>query len=295
MVAPPRAGRAAARGSPGCPAGRARWSARRARAGRGARSRAPASPSRCRMPREYLPTGRRPTSASPTCSSAASTLPRRPRPLPGPAASSASRLARPDSRAWWAGPSMSAPTRGSTLRRCLGMDSPSTSTSPDVASTRPSSIRTVVVLPEPFAPRKPNTSPRRTSRSTPSTAVSLPNRLVSPRVRMTASSWAPRRAVAVSGSVVSGPVVPGSRGFWGGGQDCLSRRPAAAARNVSRVSVPVTRYPGSARRRRAQHETERPHRHRDVLACHHRTGRRLQLPAQSGEHVARQRQRDDGG
>ncbi len=54
-----------------------------------------------------------------------------------------------------AGPSISAPTRGSTCRPARGIRSPSTSTSPLVASTRPSSIRTVVVLPEPFAPRKP--------------------------------------------------------------------------------------------------------------------------------------------
>ena len=45
--------------------------------------------------------------------------------------------------------------RGSTSRASRGIGRPSSSIVPDVASTSPSSIRTVVVLPEPFAPRKP--------------------------------------------------------------------------------------------------------------------------------------------
>ena len=39
-------------------------------------------------------------------------------------------------------------------------------------------IRIVDVLPAPFGPRKPNASPGATSKSTPSTAVNSPNRLV---------------------------------------------------------------------------------------------------------------------
>ena len=54
-----------------------------------------------------------------------------------------------------AGPSISAPTRGSTRRPARGIRSPSSSISPLVGSTSPSSMRTVVVLPEPLAPRKP--------------------------------------------------------------------------------------------------------------------------------------------
>ncbi len=50
---------------------------------------------------------------------------------------------------------MRAPTRGSTLRPAFGIRSPSTSTSPLVGSTSPSSMRTVVVFPEPLAPRNP--------------------------------------------------------------------------------------------------------------------------------------------
>src|ERR1700730_14379475 len=42
-------------------------------------------------------------------------------------------------------------------------------------------IRIVELLPAPFGPRKPNASPRCTSKSTPSTAVSSPNCFTSPR------------------------------------------------------------------------------------------------------------------
>ena len=113
-------------------------------------------PSRCRMPSEYALTGRRPTPASPTCSSAWSMRARRVRrDPPGPAASMIDRLARAPRCPYAAGASTSAPTRCSTDRACLGIRAPSTSTVPAVGSTSPSSIRTVVVLPEPFGPRKP--------------------------------------------------------------------------------------------------------------------------------------------
>ena len=51
---------------------------------------------------------------------------------------------------------------------------------PPVGRTRPSSIRSVVVLPAPFGPRKPYTSPRAPVRLTPSTASRSPYLLVSP-------------------------------------------------------------------------------------------------------------------
>ena len=70
-------------------------------------------------------------------------------------ASKISRLARPVRCGYDAGPSTSVPTCGSTVAAERGIGQPSTSASPEVASTRPSSIRTVVVLPEPFAPRNP--------------------------------------------------------------------------------------------------------------------------------------------
>ncbi len=44
-------------------------------------------------------------------------------------------------------------------------------------------IRIVDDLPAPLGPRKPNASPRRSSKSIPSTAVNLPNRLVRSAVR----------------------------------------------------------------------------------------------------------------
>ena len=50
---------------------------------------------------------------------------------------------------------------------------PKTSMCPFVGLSRPSSNLTVVDLPEPFGPSNPNTSPRRTSKSTLSTARAL--------------------------------------------------------------------------------------------------------------------------
>jgi hypothetical protein len=42
-------------------------------------------------------------------------------------------------------------------------------------------IRIVELLPAPFGPRKPNASPRATSKSMPSTAISVPNSFRRPR------------------------------------------------------------------------------------------------------------------
>ena len=56
------------------------------------------------------------------------------------------------------------PTWGRTSRAALGMGRPRTSIRPEVAKTRPSSIRTVV-LPDPLKSGKPNRSPSRTSRA----------------------------------------------------------------------------------------------------------------------------------
>src|SRR5262245_39012400 len=57
---------------------------------------------------------------------------------------------------------------------------------PEVAVTSPSRIRSVVVLPAPFGPRKPNTWPASTVRSSPASAVVPRYLLVSPRHSMTA-------------------------------------------------------------------------------------------------------------
>src|SRR2546425_2022353 len=58
---------------------------------------------------------------------------------------------------------------------------PSTDTSPDVGKSRPDSIFSVVVLPAPFGPRKPTTSPGSISNEIPSTAST---RLVFRRTRL---------------------------------------------------------------------------------------------------------------
>src|SRR6185437_10267786 len=78
---------------------------------------------------------------------------------------------------------MSAPTRGSTRFVACGIGSPNSSTRPAVGPIRPISILIVVVLPEPFGPRKPNTAPCGTESSSPSTASCPPRyRLDSPWV-----------------------------------------------------------------------------------------------------------------
>src|SRR2546430_14991793 len=78
------------------------------------------------------------------------------------------------------------------IATCRG-ERPNTSMCPFVGYNRPSNILTVVDLPEPFGPSKPKTSPRRTSKSTLSTARALGrpqkslNTLVRPRTATTTS------------------------------------------------------------------------------------------------------------
>src|ERR1700722_14976045 len=55
---------------------------------------------------------------------------------------------------------------------------PATTADPEVGAIRVPRIRTVVVLPAPFGPRKPNTSPRATVNDTSATAVREPKTLV---------------------------------------------------------------------------------------------------------------------
>jgi hypothetical protein len=61
------------------------------------------------------------------------------------------------------------------------MGPPSSSTVPAVGRERASSMRIIVVLPEPFGPSTPSTAPAGTSRSTPETATVEPNTLRRPR------------------------------------------------------------------------------------------------------------------
>src|SRR6266849_5109643 len=60
----------------------------------------------------------------------------------------------------------------------VAMSNPSTRPSPLVGVMIPHNMRMVVVLPEPFGPRKANTSPSRTSNDSRSTAVRSPYTLV---------------------------------------------------------------------------------------------------------------------
>src|SRR5215203_3110934 len=72
-------------------------------------------------------------------------------------------------------------------------------------------MRIVVVLPAPFGPSRPNTSPWRTVRSSLSTAVKSPYFLVRPRIRIAGAPFtlAPRGGSA-AGSVTAAAVSCGS-------------------------------------------------------------------------------------
>src|SRR5487761_220639 len=59
------------------------------------------------------------------------------------------------------------------------MSIPSMRAVPDVGVSSPHSLRNVVVLPAPLAPRKPKISPRSTAKLTPLTALTTPYRLTS--------------------------------------------------------------------------------------------------------------------
>ncbi len=62
---------------------------------------------------------------------------------------------------------------------------PRTRSTPPLGGDMHAIMRIVEVLPAPFGPRKPNTSPRTMSKSTPSTATNSPNSLRSPRALTT--------------------------------------------------------------------------------------------------------------
>src|SRR5436305_10583402 len=83
---------------------------------------------------------------------------------------------------------------------------PQTVTRHDVGRMRPTSIRMVVVLPAPFGPRKPKTSPRRSSNETLSTMVRSPMTFV----RFAATSATGTGSITFACVIVSGQ----KRGSW---------------------------------------------------------------------------------
>src|SRR3954462_5034727 len=94
------------------------------------------------------------------------------------------------------------PTRSRHARPARAGSSPRTATSPPSRRRMPSRISTVVVFPAPLGPSSAKTSPRRTSRSRPSTTVRCPYRLTSPRTRTAGSSCGARAVGPGAGAVV---------------------------------------------------------------------------------------------
>ena len=75
---------------------------------------------------------------------------------------------------------------------------PATVAVPEVGAISVPSVRTVVVFPAPFGPRKPKTSPWATSKETSEKAVRWPKRLVSRSTTRAGWSWRPSGAGAWS-------------------------------------------------------------------------------------------------
>src|SRR6266536_3802960 len=72
------------------------------------------------------------------------------------------------------------PTRAMAFAKPRAMSKPPIRTSPRSGRARPTSMRIVVVLPAPFGPRNPKTSPATRSKETSETTSRFPNRFVKP-------------------------------------------------------------------------------------------------------------------
>ena len=94
------------------------------------------------------------------------------------------------------------PIRALTPRGSLATSMPATVALPESMVRMPSIISRVVVLPAPFGPRMPNTSPLATSKLTPSTACSVPYFLR--RSRAISTGPLPAGAGAVVGAAAFG-------------------------------------------------------------------------------------------
>ena len=101
-----------------------------------------------------------------------------------------------------------------TSAGCASTSMPATRALPAVAGSRVQSTRTVVVLPAPFGPRKPNTSPAATLRSMPLTASTPP---LNVRRR--------QRVSIAGGQLGSGPRVRTWSGAWLGRGTLAGMRP----------------------------------------------------------------------
>ena len=80
------------------------------------------------------------------------------------------------------------PTRLRVVMSCASTGLPKIHASPSEAGSRPVSIFIVVVLPQPFEPRKPKISPLAMSKLTLLTATKSPKRRVRLRARMAGSA-----------------------------------------------------------------------------------------------------------
>ena len=149
----------------------------------GSPSRASSSPAFCRFPLDSSRTGRSRSTSRRLARSV----------TPGSWSSPRSRARCPAvSRAVSRGHSRTSPgrypVRACTATRSRQASRPCTRAEPAVGRRNPISSRSVVVLPAPFGPRKPSTSPARTSSVSRSSASSRPYRFVSDSVRTTAGS-----------------------------------------------------------------------------------------------------------
>ena len=80
-----------------------------------------------------------------------------------------------------AGPGRGSRSGDGAPARRAPTSTPATDALPAVGRASPVRIRSVVVLPAPFGPSRPKTDPAGTSRSSPSSARTAPNRFVRPR------------------------------------------------------------------------------------------------------------------
>src|ERR1700736_5379323 len=81
---------------------------------------------------------------------------------------------------------------------------PATEALPEEGLASVHSMLIVVVLPAPLGPRKPNTSPAATSKSTPRTASTSPNDFARPRTVIAATAGAPSVEVIPANGTDSG-------------------------------------------------------------------------------------------